>query len=67
MQKARSHLFVASYAGKLWAVGGRNSEDDLSCVEVYDPKVDRWSDAQIPMTTIKGAVTGCTFSSKHFE
>ena len=67
MQISRSRLFVAAYAGKLWALGGRNSEGDLSSVEVYDPEVDEWSDAQIPMTKIKGAVAGCTFSSKYFK
>ena len=65
MQEARSQLFVTSYAGKLWAIGGENLEGKLSCVEVYDPEVDEWSDAQIPMTTIEGAITGCTFSSKY--
>ena len=66
MRKKRLGLFVASFAGKLWAIGGINSESNLSSVEVYNPEIDTWSKTKTPLTSIKGPVEGTTFSSKHF-
>ena len=67
MQQARSKLFVASHAGKLWAFGGRCSEGEHTSVEVYDPEVDVWSEVQIALETVDGGVIGCTYSSKYFK
>lgn len=67
MQKARKSFFVASHAGRLWAIGGSSPEGDLADVEVYDPEVDLWSNWQIPMQLVKGRIAGCTFSCEDFN
>ena len=68
MQTVRTNLFVASHAGKLWAIGGKDSEySDVTSVEVYDPEVNLWSDVQMPLKSFKGNVIGCTISCPNFN
>ena len=67
MQEARYQPYVVATSGKLWAIGGCGhtfgSHDNLPSVEVYDPEVDIWSDAQIPLKSVRGSVVGCVFSN----
>jgi N-acetylneuraminic acid mutarotase len=53
----RDHIGVASYNGKLYAVGGFNGEDiPTGQLLIYDPKTDRWEEGK-PMPTPRGALT----------
>ena len=65
MHRARSNVLVISQGDKLWAIGGYTPESDLSSVEVYDPDVDAWSDADLSMKSVKGGVTGCVIPSAY--
>jgi len=38
----RDHLIVTAFAGKLYAIGGRYS-NNLAAVEIYDPAADVWT------------------------
>ena len=44
MSTARGGVAAASYANKLYAIGGRNSSNTyLSTVEIFDPLLNNWS------------------------
>ena len=66
MQKKRSGLFVTSYEGKLWAIGGEDVNNQLSSEELYDPKIDTWTEAKAPLKSIGKFFAGTAFSSKYF-
>jgi N-acetylneuraminic acid mutarotase len=55
--EARDHIGVASYDGKLYAVGGFNSKDiPTDQLLIYDPRTDRWDEGK-PMPTPRGALS----------
>lgn len=43
MNAQRSRVALTANIGKLWAVGGYDGISNLVTVEVYDPKVDKWT------------------------
>lgn len=43
MNAQRSRVALTANMGKLWAVGGYDGISNLVTVEVYDPKVDKWT------------------------
>ena len=65
MQNAKASILLTSHAGKLWAIGGCNLDENFSKIEVYDPESNSWSISQIE--TIHGWMRGCKFSSKYFN
>jgi hypothetical protein len=42
MQQARSNLGAAAVEGKLYAIGGLNTQGSVGAVEMYDPQLDAW-------------------------
>jgi N-acetylneuraminic acid mutarotase len=70
MPTARSHLRLAAFNGKLWAVGGfSGSSDDgfipLTTVEVYGPASNKWTAAS-PLITARGEFSlAATGSRQH--
>ena len=70
MKYARSNLCVTSHEGKLWVIGGIDSYgDEILNIEVYDPLIDSWSDAQVQLETTgnSGEVCGCNFITEYFS
>ncbi len=43
MNVTRSRVALVSNLDRLWAIGGYDGMKNLSTVEVYDPRADRWS------------------------
>lgn len=55
MNVMRSRVALVSNMGKLWAIGGYDGVSNLSSVEVYDPRVDKWFFVE-PMCAHEGGV-----------
>lgn len=43
MPTSRGALGIASYQGRLYAIGGYDGEQNSGATEIYDPKTDSWS------------------------
>lgn len=52
MSTARWSLGVAVLKGKIYAIGGSDNRESFSnSVEMYDPVIDKWSQAVAPMNS----------------
>lgn len=61
MPTRRAHLALATAAGRVFAIAGRNPEGITGAVEIYDPAGDIWTrghDKPIPVTHVSGAAIG---------
>lgn len=64
MTAARNHLTLASVDGKLYAIGGRDSETmTLQTVEIYDPLTKQWQ-AGADMPTGRSGLTSAVLAGK---
>lgn len=45
LDDGRSDAQLVAYQGRLYLLGGFDSSDDTDDVEIYDPALDRWDDA----------------------
>ncbi len=63
MPTARGGLGVAVVAGKIYAIGGQNSNGELNLNEMYDPATDQWI-SKASMPTARTGAAMAVYGSK---
>jgi N-acetylneuraminic acid mutarotase len=63
MPTARGGLGVAVASGKIFAIGGSNSNLELNVNEAYEPNADRWS-IKAPMPTARSGFAIAVYDNK---
>jgi len=63
MPTSRGGLNLAVVSGKIYAIGGSNSSDNLAINEMYDPATDRWS-TKTSMPTARTGFATAVYENK---